>query len=307
MKREVLVTGGAGFIGSELTRQLLLSRFGVTVLDDLSFGHRRNLWPGIRFVRGDIREEKDLRRVIDRRYDIVFHLAAFHFIPYCNDHPSETVSVNVDGTAALLSVLEKRPPKKFFFASTGAVYDISSRVHRESELPRPTDIYGTTKLAGERIVSIFHERSGVPSAVGRLFNAYGPRETNPHLIPAIVDQLKRGKTELVLGNLKPYRDYIHTEDMARAIVALASSVRKGFVMANIASGDEYSVREVVKVFSECLGTKCRVKSKAGLRRKLERAHLRADLTELRRRTRFHRQIPFREGIRALLACEGLLD
>ncbi len=297
---EVLVTGGAGFIGSALTQLLLKKGLRVTVLDNLSFGRGEHIWPEIRLIRGDLRSEESLIRAIDRPYAMVFHLAAIHFIPYCNSNPQETISINVSGTYELLKALSHTKPKKLFFASTAAVYDTTSRYHREADLPLPMDIYGITKLSGEHLVRQFHKATGVPCQIGRLFNAYGPRETNSHLVPHILEQLKMGTRTLALGNLTPVRNYIHTSDMVDAIYSLTSRLRKGIEVTNIASEDEYSVRGVVSIFSKILKEKISIKVRHDLTRKVERSHLRADLKLLRKRARLKPRITFEEGIRELL-------
>jgi UDP-glucose 4-epimerase len=305
LSKEILVTGGAGFIGSELTRLLQSKGHRITVFDNLSFGRKDNIWKGIRFVRGDLRSPKELRRAFDRRYDFVFHLAALHFIPYCNEHPDEAIAVNVTGTWNLLQALRPRPPERFFFASTAAVYGPQDRRHRETETPEPIDIYGISKLAGETMVREFSRETGIPGVIGRLFNAFGPRETNPHLIPHILKQIREGKRVLQLGNLKPWRDYIHTSDIARAIWELTRRRSQGIALANIGSGKEHSVREVVTAFETALGERIRIRSVQTLRRKTERLHLCPDLNRLRRLTDFKARVSLAEGIRMLLSEEGL--
>lgn len=299
-KPNVLVTGGAGFVGSALTKLLLQKNTRVTIFDNFSFGRKNHVWPGIRLIQGDLRSKRAMKKAVDRSYDMVFHLAALHFIPYCNKHPKKTIAVNVLGTQELLETLCVRNPKKLFFASTAAVYDTSSRFHKETDLPQPMDIYGISKLAGEHLINQFHKQTYVPCAIGRLFNAYGPRETNDHLIPHILKQLKAGKRTLQLGNLSPYRDYIHTSDMSALIYRAIQKLTTGFKTVNIASGKEYSVRQVVKILSQVLGERIQVKSTKKLQRKSERSHLRADLRELKKWTGISARTSFEDGLRNLL-------
>src|SRR5207248_180670 len=151
----------AGFIGSALTRRLLEAKASITVFDNFSFGSRKNIWKGFRVIQGDLRKIKNLNHAFRERYDVVFHLAALHFIPYCNEHPLEAVSVNIEGTLLLLDALKRTPPGRLFFASTAAVYDTTSVFHREDEIPSPMDIYGVCKHAGEHLVQEFHRETGV--------------------------------------------------------------------------------------------------------------------------------------------------
>lgn len=299
--KKVLVTGGAGFIGSELTKLLLRKKHHVTVFDNFSTGSRAHVWQGATSIRGDLCEPKDLKKLRNNTYDLVFHMAALHFIPYCNAHPDQTIATNVHGTQNLLQELSHRLPRRIFFASTAAVYAPSDRPHQEKEPPQPMDIYGVTKLAGEHLLRLFSTSHAVDCVVGRLFNAYGPRETNPHLIPSLFDQLKNGSRTVHLGNLKPCRDYMHTQDMAQAIYLLATKpLLKSFTVANVGSGKERSVEQVVAAFEKALGYKLSVKTKTHLVRKVERMHLSPNLTELRKLTGFSSSVTFSEGIKNMV-------
>src|SRR5690606_32991928 len=126
-------------------------------------------------------------------------------------------------------------------ASTAAVYPIADGAMAEGHQTGPLDIYGITKLAAERIAGEFCLRTGITTIVGRFFNAFGPNETNPHLIPEVQRQIREGKRTLRLGNLEPKRDFIHTTDMALAMDALLHAGLKGYEVFNIGRGIEYSV------------------------------------------------------------------
>lgn len=300
---KVLVTGGAGFIGSELTRQLLARGGDVTVFDDFSVGTRANLWKGVRAIRGDLRSPRDLKKIQSTRFDAVYHLAALHFIPACNRDPEGTLDVNVVGTQKLLHALAARPPRALFFASTAAVYPPTSVRHRETGPLAPMDIYGVTKLMGEHLVHLFAAEHATKCVIGRLFNAYGPRETNPHLIPALVAQVEGGAKVLKVGNRTPYRDYMHTGDMARAILALVRGARaRAPVTANIGSGKEYSVDQVIQAVLRAHGGTIRVVADPKLKRKVERKHLRPDLSKLRALVGKLPSTPFAEGVAQLIGA-----
>ena len=116
----------------------------------------------------------------------VVHLAAIHFIPYCNQHPFESADINIRGTINVLEACKAAASlEKVLFASTAAVYPISDTPHVETDAIGPMDIYGLSKVAGERLMNEFHLASGTTTIVCRFFNAFGPNETNPHLIPEI--------------------------------------------------------------------------------------------------------------------------
>jgi UDP-glucose 4-epimerase len=303
MAKRILITGGAGFIGSALSAHLQRQGHEVFVVDNLSFGRRELAGvPDERFFHVDIRDAEGLRNVFaGSRPEQVLHLAAVHFIPYCNAHPAEAADININGTLRVLNAAaEAAFVKQVFLASTAAVYPIADGAMPEDQVPGPMDIYGTTKLATEVIAREFHQRTGIPVIIGRFFNAFGPNETNPHLFPEIQRQVLTGVRTLKLGNLDPKRDYIHTQDMGRAIDALLTLPPKGCEVFNIGRGIEYSVREVVAAFERQLGEALAIEVDPARVRNVERMHLLADVTKLKEATGWEPEWEIDEGVATLL-------
>ena len=303
MSKKVLITGGAGFIGSALSKHLQEEGHEVFVLDNLSFGRRQLAGvPDNRFFQVDIRDRAATQQVMDdTRPNIVLHLAAIHFIPYCNQHPAEAADININGTINVLETAGmKGSVEQVFVASTAAVYPIADGAMDEEQATGPMDIYGTTKLATEKLASEFHLRTKVPVIVGRFFNAFGPNETNPHLFPEIQKQVLGGARTLKLGNLDPKRDYIHTEDMSRAMSALLAMGNTGIGTFNIGRGIEYSVREIVEAFERQLGEKLTIEVEQARVRKVERMHLLADVRKLKSATGWMPKWDIDQGVATLL-------
>jgi UDP-glucose 4-epimerase len=303
MRQRVLITGGAGFIGSALCRELSGQGHEVFVVDDLSFG-RRELAPvdDAHFHRVDIRDRSAVMDVLQRvRPERVLHLAAIHFIPYCNQHPVEAADINITGTINVLDACGRAGSvTQVFVASTAAVYPIAEGSIDEDHPLGPLDIYGITKLATEKLANEFHHRTGIPVIIGRFFNAFGPNETNPHLIPEIQKQVRSGARTLHLGNLDPKRDFIHTEDMGRAMSALLNAGLGGVEVFNIGRGIEYSVREIVDAFARQLGEPLHIVVDPARVRKVERMHLLADVGKLKRVTGWEPRWSIDEGVATLL-------
>lgn len=299
---KILITGGAGFIGSAVYSHLKKEGHDIYVVDNLSFGNRKFIdIDDSRFVLADILDRNKMFSLMDEiRPDVLIHLAAIHFIPYCNEHPYESSNINIQGTMNVLDAAGKSGVGKVFFASTAAVYPIYDEAVSETHATLPLDIYGLSKLTGERLCSEFHLRTGTPVIVCRFFNAFGPNETNPHLIPEIQRQVMEGKRNINLGNLTPKRDFIHTYDMANAVSVLLSKVNKGIDVFNLGRGIEYSVTEIVDSFSNALGEKIEITVDPARVRKVERMHLLADISKLKS-LGWEPEIGIDEGIKTLVS------
>lgn len=243
--RPILVTGAAGFIGAAVCRHLHEAGEQVVAFDNLSRGRRKHLPPQVALIEGDIRDAPAWRRAVeDVGPRAVVHLAAMHFIPDCIARPAETRAVNVEGTRCVLAALRRPGVEHVVFASTAAVYAPTETPCREDDTPLgPLEVYGESKLEGERLMRQLASDARIACTTLRLFNAVGRGETNPHVIPHIFESLQRSDT-VPLGNIEPKRDYIDTRDIAGAVAAVLRSPA-GFRVLNVGSGRAYSVADVI--------------------------------------------------------------
>jgi len=305
-KNRVLITGGAGFIGSAIIPELRKFGHDIYVVDNLSFGRRELIdIEDNKFFKEDIRNRSSLTDIIKKiAPEWVIHLAAIHFIPYCNEHPYEAASVLIEGTINVIDAVKAAgTAQKVLFASTAAVYPIYDKAITEEHELRPLDIYGLGKWTGERLMNEFYLETGIPVVNCRFFNAFGPNETNPHLIPEIQNQINAGKRTIKLGNLTPKRDFIHTFDMARAVRMLMEMESDKLEVFNLGRGIEYSVTEIVDAFERQLGEKITVEVEQSRVRKVERMHLLADISKLRTATGWEPEWGIDEGIKTLINVE----
>lgn len=308
MSKRIFITGGFGFIGSAIIRHLQHRGHEIFVYDDLSFGSRQFVdIPENRFTRGNILDAELLESALLKfRPEWVIHLAAVHFIPYCNQHPFESAQINIAGTMHVLDACARvKEVEKVLFASTAAVYPIFDEAIPESLRPSPSDIYGLSKMTGEALCKKFHSETGIPTIVTRFFNAFGPNETNPHLIPAIQRQVLEGKRTILLGNTEPKRDFIHTYDMARAVDLLLNKFESGIDTFNLGRGIEYSVLDVLAAFEKALGERLTIETDPARMRKSDRLHLLADITKLCAFTGWQPEISLEEGVKTLIRQEGI--
>jgi len=304
----VLVTGGAGFIGSHLVDLLLDSGASVLVVDDFRLGKRDHLERAmstgrVTLLEADIRSADDLRPVAEFGPDTVFHMAALHFIPYCNAHPQEALDVNVLGLDGVIRAVRSAPPTAFVFPSSAAIYGFGEERLPESAPPRPDDIYGISKWMGEQLMARFHaDFPEVRTVVARLFNTYGPRETNPHVLTTIVAAMRAGQP-IELGNLWPQRDLIFVTDTAKAIAATVSG--HGFDVFNVGTGVGTTISEVLAAIESIRGEPLDVREDPQRRRPGD-GHLIADPHKLITATGWKPEYDLKAGLREFLVFEGLL-
>lgn len=301
--KKTLITGATGFIGSALFNHLKNQGHELFVIDNLSFGNKDHIVINENyFFEQDIRDTTSIERIIRNiQPQWVIHLAAIHFIPYCNKHPFESSEINILGTKNILDACKNaKCIEKVFFASTAAVYPISNDPYSEDSATQPLDIYGLSKLTGEYLCNEFYLATSIPTIICRFFNAFGPNETNPHLIPAIQEQLNSGTRTIKLGNLEPKRDFIHTSDMSNAVNILMEKFNQGIDIFNLGSGIEYSVIDIVDAFSRQLNEEIKIEIDPQRVRKTERMHLLADISKLKNFTGWEPKISIDDGIKTLI-------
>ncbi|WP_304807335.1 NAD(P)-dependent oxidoreductase [Falsiroseomonas sp.] len=277
----ILITGGNGYVGRYLT-DLLRPHGSLCIADVLRYGKWRfpqNDRERLRLEQIDIRDPAQVEAMMASfQPDVIVHLAALHYIPECEADPALAVSTNIQGTLNLL--LSCPEGCRFVFASSGAVYKPDEQPHHEttSELG-PSDIYGLSKLHGEHYVSAIAAKRRLKAVIVRLFNVIGPGETNPHLLPELIAQLKAGRNVIELGNLSPRRDYISVRDAAAGFcaVALHSEMTAGTTRTvNLGTSRTYSVAEVVEKLRRISGINFEIRQTADRTRQVDRPILAAD-------------------------------
>jgi UDP-glucose 4-epimerase len=298
--QRILITGGCGFVGSNLVRRLIAEdRYVITVVDNLSRGKHSNLGELARRVEMlelDI-NSPDLDGIFQsRNFAVVVHLSAIHYIPYCESHPTETCRTNIEGTQAVLDLSIKYGVKRFFLASSGAVYASAEKPHKETDDLSPLDIYGLTKITNESQVKLAARKGDCSFIIGRIFNVIGPGETNPHLVPELIERAKQSKC-IEVGNVQSKRDYIHVADVCEAIRTLTLSARSQVATFNIGTGKPYDVVEVIECLSHVMGTKLEYKSTVRFSRKVDRPLLEADISRIQAEYGWRPRFTLEDGIR----------
>lgn len=272
----VLVTGGAGYVGSVCCSQLLARGHAVTVVDDLSTGHPDAVPPGAEFRQADIGDRSAIASVLsERHFDIVFHFAAKALIPESVANPGAFFDSNVASGIAFLETLRNAGIKRFVFSSTAAVYGNPTSIPiDEDHAKNPVNAYGESKLMLERALHWYSVAYGWTVVCFRYFNASGATATigedhrpETHIIPLLL-QTAEGKRDFfeIYGSDYPtpdgtcLRDYVHVLDIAEAhLLALQVAQRPGASAYNIGTGTSHSVREVLQVVEEIAGKKLRAR------------------------------------------------
>lgn len=268
--KKVLVTGGAGFIGSHLTDMLVSTGCDVTVLDDLSRGRMEYLDCSIgkiRFIRGDIRDRDKVKGALEG-VEIVYHLAAVVGVKYYVDDPLQVLKVNVEGTSSLLEACLDSRIERFVFASTSEVYGKNGKQpfveDKSDRVLGPTGIdrwcYSTSKALDEHSCFAFYRKHGLPVTIMRYFNAYGPRADGSAyggVVPIFVKQVLSGKRPTVFGTGRQTRCFTYVEDMARATMLAAE--REGAVgeVFNIGTTQEIAIEKLAARIVTACGSRVR--------------------------------------------------
>jgi len=305
---KVLVTGGAGFIGSHLVDRLLAEGFEVWVLDDFSAGRMQNISchrnkMEFHLVRGDVRDVDLVRKVVED-VDVVFHEAALVDVALSIKNPVLFNEVNVVGTLNLLKACVDSGVKRFVFASSAAVYgDSKPAEKREDMLPEPISPYGVSKLAAENYVQVFNASYGFETVCLRCFNVYGSRQSfgsrYSGVITAFICRLLKGEPPIVHGDGKQTRDFVHVNDVVSAnMLALESKKAVGGVF-NIASGTATTVCELSEVLQRITNTE-RLKPIHAESRAGDIRHCSGDISKAEEVLGFYPKIGLEDGLSRLV-------
>ena len=260
--KQVLVTGGCGFIGSEVTKQLSNSGAIVTVLDNLSSGKEKYVdkISNVKIKIGDLGDNSLIKSLISET-DYIINLAALPFIPDSYYYPKEFFDVNVTSTINLaLEASKEKKIKRFIHISSSEIYGSAKHVPMDEEHPTtPQSTYAVSKLAGERVVFTIHKEHNLPAVIIRPFNSFGPNITQPYIIPEIISQIISGKNEITLGNIESKRDLTFVSDTARAILLSLTSENIIGQTINVGSQRTFSIKELVKIISDLSSREVKIK------------------------------------------------
>lgn len=309
--RKVLVTGADGFIGSHLTELLVEKGYGVKAfvfynsfgtwgwLDTLPKEKRKE----IDIFAGDIRDPDGVREAV-KGTDWVFHLAALIAIPFSYHSPDSYVDTNIKGTLNVLQAARDSETEKLMITSTSEVYGTAQYVPIDEKHPfQGQSPYSATKIGADRLAESFYRSFGVPAAIVRPFNTYGPRQSARAVIPTIISQLLAGKEEIRLGSLTPTRDFNYVKDTAEGFLAIAHSDRTVGEEINIATGQEISIGELAETIIRQINPKAKIvcDEKRLRPEKSEVNRLLGSNAKLKELTDWEQRYTFEEGIAETVA------
>lgn len=303
--RQVLVTGGAGFIGSHLVDRLVSEGAKVTVIDNLSSGNKENLgrsWGKIRFVRADVGDREFFCQG-PGRIDFVFHLAANASVPESVRNPLHDFKTNAQGTVNLLEKLRKTHVEKIVFACSAAVYGPPLYTPIGEEHPvNPISPYGASKLAGEKMGFAFSEVYGLPFTSLRIFNVYGPRQRK-YVMYDFARKLKANPYRLdVLGDGEQVRSYCYIADAVDGFLIAAKNESGVY---NLAGGKPTKIRDLAEMMVSRLSPNARIEY-TGESWRGDIKNLAADISKIRR-LGFNPRTSLESGLRKLIDWYDGLD
>lgn len=298
-----LITGAAGFLGSNLANHLVREGHQVRGLDDLSTGDPQALSHEVLFTRGDVNDRPKLWTLL-QDVDCVYHLAARVAVPESVLYPREYNAVNVGGTVSLMEAMRDVGVRRVVFISSGTVYgDQTKQPLNENVQPYPNSPYAVSKLAAEYYVRTIGDLWGIETVSLRVFNAYGPGQhlppSHPPVIPNFLRQAIRGGTLVMHGDGSQTRDYVFVDDVVNTMIAAATAPSIDNLIINIGSGRETSINELVQLVMEVTGTKIEVisnhKNDPGVSRMC------ADLNLARQMLGYKPHFTLAEGLRLTIA------
>lgn len=293
--KKYLITGGAGFIGTNLVTYLVEQGKEVVVVDDLSAGDKSRLPAEVTFHQIDVCDTDALEQVLGG-VDVIVHLAALPRVQYSIEHPFEVQRVNVDGTLSVLEAARKAGVKRIIFAGSSSVYgDQETLPLPETLSPQPKSPYALHKLMGEHLMKLWSDIHGLETVSLRFFNIYGPHMDPDGAYALVVGKFlkmrKEGKALTITGDGEQTRDFTHVADLSRAILLASESTEVGSgEVFNVGAGNNVSINTT----AELIGGPTEY-----IPARIEPKHTRADISSIKNKLGWEPEISFEEGIVAL--------
>jgi UDP-glucose 4-epimerase len=264
----VLITGGAGFLGSHLANRLVGQGHTVLVLDDLTAGDPKRLAPDVLFTRGNVKDVPKLWTLL-QDVDCVYHLAARVRVPESIYYPSDYNDVNVGGTVCVMEAMRDTGVLRVVLASSGAIYgEQAQQPIGEDHVPHPNSPYGVSKIAAEYYVATLGALYGIETVSLRIFNAYGPGQdlppSHPPVIPQLLKQAQSGGSLVIFGDGVQTRDFVYVDDVVDALVLAATAGDVNRAVINIGSGQEVSINALANKVGRAAGKRINVLHNQGL-------------------------------------------
>jgi len=294
----ILITGGAGFIGSHLADELVKRRAKVIVFDNLSNGQKDNINTNAIFIKGDIRNYKSLEK-IKEKIDIIFHLAALTDVRESIEKPNLYFQNNVVGSFNILEFCRRHDIEKIVFTSSAAVYAESLSPLKEDETPKPSSPYGIQKLIVENLIKNYNETYGISFTIFRLFNVYGPR-ARKGVIKNLIDCLKNNKPFHLYGNGNQVRDFIYIRD---AIKILLMHHKFKNEIVNVGTGKPTSINQLINYVQDMTKIKLKIIYHPSIKGEIKKSV--ADISKLKKKIKF-KPIDIKSGIEFYLKEEKIL-
>lgn len=302
---KVVVTGGAGFIGSHLVDKLLADGHEVVAIDNLINGKEENLtqamtFPTFTFHEADILEGSQMIQLCDGA-DVIFHLACLG-VRHSIHSPFENHLVNAEGSLNMLEAAKVNHVKKFFYISTSEIYgDIKSFPINENGVPLPKTVYGSSKLAGENYAYSYYKCYGLDVTITRIFNNYGPRAHYEgdagEIIPRSIVQMLYGKAPIIFGDGSVTRDFFYVKDTARALSELMTMDNLTGEIINIGTGVEITMKDLMLQLIEAMGWSGKMEIDYQADRPADVPRLWVDPSKFRSITNFKNEMPFQDGLK----------
>jgi len=298
--RKVLVTGGAGFIGSEVVRQLCEQNADVTALDNFASGKMEYIkgLESVKVVKGDICNEEVVSEAL-KDQELVVNLAALPFIPDCYYHPQEFFKVNTVGSINMMwGSIKCETVERFVHISSSEVYGTAKYVPMDEEHPTlPHSTYAASKLAADRAIFTMHKEHDFPTVIVRPFNSYGPNITQPYIIPEIVLQLLSPNDSVQLGNVESSRDFTYVTDTARGIVIALTNKNAIGETINLGSGKEIKILDMVFLMAKLSGKRVKVEKDPTRFRSYDVERLSCDYTKAKKILGWEPKVSLEEGLK----------